>query len=211
MADVRTYFDDKAELYASSRPVYPREWFAFLSDQCSSHGAAWDCATGNGQAAVHLAAHFTTVQASDISESQISHGFQHPAVRYTVSPADSTPYADGAFDLVNVAQALHWFDLDLFWDEVRRVSRPGALFAAYCYAWPSISPDLDAILDAAVKQPVNGFWAPNNRLCWNGYKDVQFPFQKLETPEFNLLNTWTGRQFLDFIHSWSAVRRKMEG
>ena len=45
--------------------------FTYLASLCPAHDLAWDCATGNGQAAVALAPHFEQVIATDASAQQI--------------------------------------------------------------------------------------------------------------------------------------------
>ena len=42
-------------------------------------------------------------------------------------------------DLVTVAQALHWFDKDLFYAECQRILRKGGVLAAYGYGVGELS------------------------------------------------------------------------
>ncbi|HWA15135.1 MAG TPA: hypothetical protein VG817_01795, partial [Gemmatimonadales bacterium] len=55
------HFSGHAGAYSRARPTYPPELFAWLSVQTAAHDVAWDCGTGNGQAALGLAAHYRTV------------------------------------------------------------------------------------------------------------------------------------------------------
>ena len=210
MVETSTLFQDKADLYAQARPHYPSALFEFLASLTADRGTAWDCATGNGQAAIGLANHFERIEATDIADGQIANAFAHDRIRYSVQPAEMTRFAVHEFDLINVAQALHWFDLERFWKEVRRVLKPGGFFAAYCYAWSHVSADIDAAVETYVKTPVSSYWAPNNRLCWDGYRTIAFPFESLQTPTFTLTNAWDFHQFMDYMHTWSAVRRCMD-
>ncbi len=141
---------------------------------------------------------------------QIAHSFPHETISYSVQPAECTTFEDDAFDLVNVAQALHWLELDPFWTEVQRVLRPHGTFVAYCYAWSYIDRQIDAVIEHCIRQVVSPYWAPNNRICWDGYKSLDFPFERLETPAFCIENRWDIDQLFDYIHTWSAVRRCME-
>ena len=70
-------FATEAAQYAHLRPTYPEDLFAFLSKTVASHAVAWDCATGNGQAATHLARYFGRVLATDESAEMIA---QAPAI-----------------------------------------------------------------------------------------------------------------------------------
>ncbi len=57
---------------AQLRLTYPEELFTFLSTTVTSRDVAWDCATGNGQAATHLARYFGRIIATDESEEMIA-------------------------------------------------------------------------------------------------------------------------------------------
>src|SRR5207237_8166451 len=123
----------QAKLYAEYRPDYPTELFEFIASSVRSQKLAWDCATGNGQAAMGLASHFDRVFATDISAEQISHARPHPKVEYSVAPAERSGLADKSVDAVAITQALHWLDMPRFYEEVKRVSKPGGLFVATVY------------------------------------------------------------------------------
>jgi len=52
-----------------------------------------------------------------------------------LSAAESLPVEDNSVTLIQVATALHWFDLDKFYRECDRVLVPGGVVAAFCYAF----------------------------------------------------------------------------
>jgi SAM-dependent methyltransferase len=197
--------------YARNRPLYPRDLFAWIASACSARRTAWDCATGNGQAAIGLAGDFERVEASDVSPEQIRHGFAAPNIVYSVQPAERTGFPDAAFDLVAVAQALHWFDFELFWPEVRRVARPGAFFCAWGYG----ELDCEAALRAAFVDPLMAllepYWAPNNRLLWDGYpsRDISFPFARVAAPAFAIEARWDISAVIGNVRTWSAYKRAL--
>ena len=203
-------FADKSDLYASSRPMYPKELYDFIASLVGSHKEAWDCATGNGQAAVGLAEYFSHVEATDISEEQISNAFHSSKINYSVQPAESTSFRDNQFDLVNVAQALHWFDYTKFWDEVARVLKPDGVFVAFSYAWPHINEDLDEVLEKYITKVIEPYWAPNNQLAWDEYRSLELPFEPISVPKIDMEALWDMEQFLNYIHTWSATRRCMD-
>ncbi len=62
-------FSSQARAYAAHRPRYPAELFADLAALTPDHNLAWDCGTGNGQAAIGLARHYRRIAASDASAS----------------------------------------------------------------------------------------------------------------------------------------------
>jgi SAM-dependent methyltransferase len=201
------YFSDRSDLYAQARPRYPKPLFAWLAGLCEGHDRAWDAACGSGQASVDLAEHFAEVQATDASESQIANARRHPKVNYSVQPVEATTFTDHSFDLVTVAQALHWFDHDAFWLEVRRVLRPGGLFAAWGYTVISIRDDIDVALECNVQQVVGPYWPDRRQLLMDHFQTIAFPFEPLETPIVEMSVNWDLDQLFAYINSWSATRR----
>jgi SAM-dependent methyltransferase len=202
-------FSHASDQYVASRPLYPPELFEWLASRCARRDVAWDCATGNGQAAIGLAPYVGRVYATDISSEQIDHGIARDNVEYSVQPAEATSLASQSVDLVTVAQALHWFDYSTFWPEVVRVARDGALFAAWGYDWLYITTELDRDLVEPFREIVAPFWALNNHILWNGYRDedIAFPFERIETPVFSLNMTWTLGQTIAYMKTWSAYKR----
>lgn len=208
--DTTRLFSVASDHYAAARPQYPAALFDELASRAPDRERAWDCATGSGQAAVALAERFGAVDATDVSPEQIAHAAAHERVRYSVQSAEATAFPDGSFGLVTVAQALHWFDFERFWPEVQRVLKPGGLFAAWTYTWPHISEAADRIVEAELLDVIRDYWAPQNRLAWDGYADVPFPFRELPAPKVSLALDWDLDQFLAYVGTWSATRRCVE-
>lgn len=76
-------FAQVPDQYAAARPHYPDALFEWIGEVCHRHDAAWDCATGNGQAATGLARFFRQVEATDISAAQVSQGFAAANICYS--------------------------------------------------------------------------------------------------------------------------------
>jgi SAM-dependent methyltransferase len=208
--DTRQLFSVKSDEYAAARPHYPRELLDYLVGLCPDTQRVWDCGTGSGQAAVALAECFSHVDATDVSAQQIANAVPHERVRYSVQPAERTRFASGQFGLVTVAQALHWFDLNQFWPEVHRVLRPGGIFAAWTYSWPCLSEALDAIVARRLLKVVKDYWAPQNRIAWDAYATIPFPFHELAPPKIAMQVIWNLEQFTAYLATWSATRRCIE-
>src|SRR5215207_6588380 len=102
----KNHFSGHADRYGAYRPTYPAALFEYLASLCPSHDLAWDCATGNGQAAHALVTFFRSVAATDASERQIAQALHHDRITYAVAPAERTAIPDASVDLVTVAQAL---------------------------------------------------------------------------------------------------------
>ena len=202
-------FSDVAEQYAVSRPGYPDSLFRALAALAPATNCARDCGTGNGQAAVGLAAHFQKVFATDASEEQIAQAVAHPRIEYRVAPADNSSLSDGSVDMVSVATALHWFDLGRFYEEVRRVVRPRGLIAVYGYNWFYLTPALDELTNHWLMEPIEADWSPKIRILWDGYLTIDFPFEELTAPPFAIHLSWNLDELFSYYLTWSASRRKM--
>ncbi len=208
--DIHKLFDDKADIYVKARPTYPPNLYEWISGLCYSRNSVWDVGCGNGQASADLSNYFDSVEATDISASQIANAPTYERVRFSVQPAEATSFDDKTFDAVCVAQALHWFDYEKFWPEVKRVLKPSGIFAAWGYNWPHVDQDVDNALNETFLSVLRPYWAKQNKLLWDGYKDVSVPFQRLETPHFELTMNWTVYEFFAYLHTWSATRRCMD-
>jgi SAM-dependent methyltransferase len=204
------YFSDKSDIYAKSRPLYPNDLFYYLSSVSPRRELAWDCGCGNGQAAIGIAEYFENVEASDVSAEQIAQAKLRDNVHYFVSPAENTSLKDTSIDLITVAQALHWFDSDKYWIEVDRVLKPKGIFAAFGYSWFNINSGIDELIQMLILDVIYDYWAPQNRLLWNQYRDIKFPYEKINSPNFLLNFDWNLYELFGYIHSWSATRRCME-
>jgi SAM-dependent methyltransferase len=204
------HFSDHSAGYAAARPHYPDALYAFLAAVAPSRVCAWDCGCGNGQAALGLARHFTQVCATDPSAPQIENAFPCGNVSYSVQAAEQTTFPDGYFDAVCAATALHWFNFDAFFPEVKRVLKPHGIFAAWGYDWLRISPAFDAVLKATILDVIQGDWAVQNQWLWDGYRNVPFPFERISTPSFSIQLVWDFWQTLAYLHTWSATRRCIE-
>ncbi len=208
--DTTQLFNTDALGYSMARPQYPSVLFDYIYSHCQGFEGAWDCATGNGQSALSLAEKFAFVEATDISVEQIRNAFKNNRIRYSIQPAEKTNFADKSFDLITVAQALHWFSYDEFWPEVHRVLTPGGIFAAWVYTWPHVSKEIDHILQIKLLDVIGEYWAPNNQLAWDGYSDIPFPFSEIESQQLIMALHWNLDQFLSYLGTWSATQRCIE-
>lgn len=166
-------------------------------------------ATGNGQAAVSLASRFDQVEATDISEPLLAKAPVLKNVRFRRAAAEDSGLENTSVDLVTVAQALHWFELDRFWNEVKRVGKPGAVLAFWGYCWPQVNADVDAQL-SHLRKELDSFWPERNAILQSEYREVQSPFAALDAPPFEVRVQWSRRDFLAHIATWSATRYQRE-
>lgn len=212
-------FSSNSKEYASSRPTYPRSLFEFLVGLVRYRNLAWDCATGNGQAAVFLSEHFEQVIASDASKEQIENAQPRDNIRYEVFPAEKTTLVDNSVDLITIAQALHWFDLDEFYKEVKRVLRKddnggdtngSGVIAAWAYGLHSITTEIDDITHLLYEDILGSYWPKERKIVENRYQDISFPFQEIDMPVFQIELDWTLSELIGYLYTWSSVQKFIE-
>ncbi len=181
------------------------DWLAGIAPQ---RKLAWNCGAGSGQATVALASRFAQVLATDISSTQLACAPVLANVEYRVTSAESSALPDHCADVITVAQSLHWFDLPSFYDEVKRVLRPGGIIAAWGYNRLLIGhPEVRRSVDRFYDETIGAYWPPERMHVENGYRDLPFPFSRVPAPAFSLHREWTREHLLGYLRSWSAVGR----
>jgi SAM-dependent methyltransferase len=206
----KDHFSKQASEYTRYRPHYPGPLFQYLAELTIEHQLAWDCATGSGQAALGLTPYFDEIIATDASEKQITNAIAHRKITYLVSPAERTEIDSNAIDLIAVAQALHWFALDKFYGEVKRVLKTGGVIAAWSYGLLRISPPVDELLDKFYVDVVGPFWPPERKLVDDGYRSIPFPFQEFTSPAFSMEANWSLDHLLGYLGTWSSIQKFKE-
>ncbi|HEU5246914.1 MAG TPA: class I SAM-dependent methyltransferase [Candidatus Udaeobacter sp.] len=202
----KDHFSKQAAEYAKFRPGYSQELFNYLATLAPSRQLAWDCGTGNGQAAIELSSVFDRVIATDASEKQIANAQPHERVEYRVAPAENSGLNSGTVDLIMVAQALHWFDLDRFYAEARRVLKPKGVLAASAYNLLQIEPAIDAIVNRYYYEVVGSFWPPERKLV-ERFADLPFSFHEIDPPKFEMTAQWDLDHLLGYLRTWSSTQR----
>ena len=203
----KDYFSKQSVDYAKYRPRYPAELFEYLASVAPERERAWDCATGNGQAAASLARFFKQVIATDASRSQLESAAELENVEYRIAKAEQTDIESRSIDLVTVAQALHWFNLEEFYREARRVLKRGGVIAVWSYNLLNISPEIDAVLGTFYEETVGPYWPPERKLVEQGYHSIAFPFEDLKPPSFHMSARRSLTDLLGYLRTWSATQR----
>jgi len=200
-------FSNQASLYAQNRPGYPRGLYDYILQHVQNRQQAWDCATGNGQAAVELAAYFEKVMATDVSEKQLQQAQPHEKIEYSISTAEQTPFADNSFDCITVAQAYHWFKFDAFGSEVLRVAKPGAIIAIWGYSLIVCEDEaIDTLINTFYRETVGAYWDTERRYIDEHYTTVPFPYEVLPSKEFQISVPWNRQQLTGYFNTWSSIQ-----
>ncbi|HLA55289.1 MAG TPA: class I SAM-dependent methyltransferase [Flavobacterium sp.] len=199
-------FSIQALDYSKFRPHYPPEMVGYLLDFVDVRHFALDVATGNGQVAFALSKHFKTVYAIDISDKQLDNAAKAENIIYKKEAAEQTGFDGGQFDLITVAQAVHWFDFDKFYKEVYRILKPEGIFAVMGYGLFSTNPDSDKILSHFYHNIVGPYWDKERKYIDEEYETIPFPFDEIQPEKFSNHFTWTFEQLLGYLNTWSATQ-----
>lgn len=200
-------FSNQAAVYAQYRPGYPQALFDHIAQYVANKDTAWDCATGNGQAAIELARYFKKVEATDSSEKQLQQATPHNNVHYSPSTAEQTSFTDNSFDCITVAQAYHWFNFDAFHKEAVRVAKPGCVIAIWGYSLITCGQEpLQMLINTFYKEKVGPYWDKERRYVDEHYATVPFPYEPLPAVEFKIQVQWTRQQLTGYFNTWSSVQ-----
>jgi SAM-dependent methyltransferase len=202
----KDHFSKHAADYAKYRPLYPREMFEYFGTVAPSRHLAWDCGSGNGQAAIGLAKVFDHVIATDASEKQIANAQAHKRVSYRVATAEESGLESATIDVVTVMQAVHWFDLDRFYAEAARVVKLNGIIAVSAYLFAQIKPEIDQVVGRYYHDVVGPFWSPERKMVEN-FPDIPFPFQKIDPPTFEMTVQWNLDHLIGYLGTWSATQQ----
>ena len=205
----KDYFSNHAADYARYRPHYPVALVEYLVSLVPSRDSAWDCATGNGQVALGLANHFQQVVATDASQQQLDQAFLHDRIRNHRATAEQSGLPNQSIDLITVGQALHWFNLDGFYAEAKRVLKPKGVLAVWCYAMlsiPGANESVQAVLQTFYDR-IEPHWPPGRELVDAGYRTIPFPFAEVTPPPLAMTADWTVAELFGYLSSWSATQR----
>jgi ubiquinone/menaquinone biosynthesis C-methylase UbiE len=201
----KDHFSAVAKAYSKYRPHYPSDLFQYLAQIAPFHERAWDCGTGNGQAAVPLAEFFEEVIASDISQSQIDNAQKHPRVKYLVGSASTIQIPDQSVDLVVAAHAAHWLDIEEFYGETQRVLKPRGVIGIWCYGLLSVGEGIDDVVEK-LHTEILGPYFPQRTLEDHTYTNIPFPFDEFPRRSFKMEAEWTLNQLTSYFETWTGVQ-----
>ena len=204
---MESQFSKQSELYARYRPSYPEDLYKFILAHLNNKNVAWDCCTGTGQVASYLSGHFKKVYANDISREQLKHAPEKDNIDYFRVPAEETGFPSGIFDLIAIAQAIHWLDFEEFYEEVKRTAAGGALIAVFGYGMVRINEKLNPLIDKFYDYNFSEYFSENRDYLDSHYTTIPFPFDEIESPGFTQRLAWSVNDFEGYLNSWSTVQK----
>jgi SAM-dependent methyltransferase len=199
------HFSQVAASYAASRPTYPREFVTWLATVAAARDLAWDVGCGSGQMSTLLADAFARVIGTDASARQLEQARPHARIEYRVARAEASGIEARSVDVVVVAQAAHWFDLEAFYAEVRRVAKPGASIVLVSYGDVVVEGEAGVVLERFYSGTLRGYWPPEREHINAGYRTLAFPFDEIVAPPFAMRARWTLDRLLGYAETWSGM------
>ncbi len=207
---IKDNFSTQSDFYLKYRPQYPAEFIQAIIAHTVDQKLAWDCATGNGQVAIQLSAYFEKVIATDISSSQLAQVLPKHNINYQIGRAEEERFPAYSFDLVTVGQAIHWFDFNAFYQQVKRVLKPSGIFAAFGYGLITITPAVDLRLQHFYTHIVGHYWDEERKLVDEAYQTIPFPFTEIQLPNFSIDASWTLADLKGYLSTWSSVKKYIQ-
>lgn len=137
--------------YEKGRPSYPPEAVAFLADELGlAPGTTMvDLGAGTGKLTrLLLPSGARVVAVEPVASMREQFAAAVPGVDVVDGTAEAVPLGDGEADAVVVAQAAHWFALDVALAEIARVLRPGGGLALLWNERDATVPWVDRLVDA---------------------------------------------------------------
>lgn len=204
-------FSIQAETYKNHRPHYPPDLYDEILQHVNHRQKCWDCGTGNGQVAAELSKHFEQVEATDISENQMKQAPQGDNINYSLQRAENTSFGENQFDLITVAQAVHWFDFDAFNQEVRRVGKNGGIISIWGYALLKVNDQIDELINEFDSDIVGPYWDVERRHIDSYYGTIPFSFEPIVSKKsFTIESHWNIEHLRGYFNSWSCVQNYIE-
>ncbi|XP_042019668.1 putative methyltransferase DDB_G0268948 [Salvia splendens] len=220
----------QSKQYSGGRPNYPEELFHFIASNTPSHELAWDAGTGTGQAACSLAKFYKNVIATDISPKQLEFAAKLPNITYQcTSPGMSMDElqekigSESTFDLVTVAQAIQWFHLPTFYQQVKwLLKKPNGVIAAWCYTTPEVNPTVDSLFQRFYNIDAGPYWKSGpsvespREVVDQKYTTIDFPFEPVDGLEhsgpfrFDIEKVMDLEGYFTYLRSWSSYETAKE-
>lgn len=200
-------FSNHSKQYSVFRPTYPDEAVSFILNLVENKENVWDCGTGNGQLAAKLSPFFENVYATDISENQINNAVKKENITYEIVSAENVSFEENFFDLITVAQAIHWFDFDKFYEKVHHTLKSNGIIAVIGYNLMTIDEESDRIIRHFYSDILGDkYWDKERKYPDEQYKTIPFPFQEIQTPSFSQKVKWNLDELIGYLNTWSAVQ-----
>ena len=127
-------FSNKADNYAKGRPDYPVAVVDFIKTLIDEQPIIADIGAGTGKFTKLIADLGYQVFAVEPNQDMFNQlqitVADVPNAKTVLATSEATTLADQSIDIITVAQALHWFDLEKFKVECQRILKPNGWVVA---------------------------------------------------------------------------------
>jgi SAM-dependent methyltransferase len=197
--------------YDELRPEYAPEAVAWVAERgrISPGSRVVDLAAGTGRLSgrfLSLGVDLIAVEPAANMRAVLEERF--PSVHAIVATAESTPFDDGAIDLVVVGNAFHHFDRDAAMAEIRRILRPGGALALF-WAWPADEGQSKIPGMRAIYEAVDGTHAEAAIMAAHrSWAELPAPvdgFDPFERREFSATHVLQAARLADLYATYSDV------
>lgn len=204
---MKDLFSSQSSLYQKARPSYPQSVVDEILKHVEYKEYAWDCGAGSGQFTQLLSPYFSNVIATDLSQQQLSQAPTFKNVEYLVQAAEQNNFPSAYFDLITVAQAIHWFNFESFYKEVKRVLKPNGVFAVIGYGLLQLKDSkVNDLIQKLYFHILKGYWDAERKYIDEEYLTIPFPFQEIAISKMQMEYVWSAEQLLDYLNTWSAIK-----
>lgn len=126
-------FSGLQDIYNAARPTYPATSLSHLKSLINSDSPEIidiGCGTGILTRQLQTTIPNAKIQGCDINADMVAKAkLASPDIHFFENIAEDLPFGDNKFNLITVAQAIHWFDRPKFYPEMLRILKSGGTLA----------------------------------------------------------------------------------
>jgi hypothetical protein len=87
------------------------------------------------------------------------------------------------------------------------VLKPGGVLALWGYGRLPLPHGMDEIFERFYSKTIGPYWPPERKLIDDGYRSLDIPFAEFTPLEFIIEVEWNLPRLLDYLSTWSGVKR----
>lgn len=190
---------------------------SYISKVGGSLDSAVDVACGSGQSTFYLKDTFKQIIGVDISNAQIQEANRKCRtqnignIQFRTGNGMELPIESESVDMVTVAQALHWLDIDMFFAECKRVLKRKGCLAVYGYGNIClVNKGCNALLSTFYRNTLQGCWHDARRHIDEEYRSIRLPFSNTERVDMSMPYEASLDAFIGYVSSWSGYQKYCE-
>ena len=208
-------FDKVANAYSKNRPGYPDELYTKLLQLNGGRRFARvaDVGCGSGQSSYGLLRIADSVIGVEPGESLRKFAAEsYPSIRFKEGSGESTGIEDSTLDLVTVATAFYWMDMQRALSEFSRILKPGGILSIYRYGFPHLDSSGGDVVMRHMKENWDFYRDPVLRVSDPSHGEIQASNLFVESGCEVLENriAMDVEDYVGFLSSTSYVSKYME-